>query len=208
MFSPSRLHWPSHIRTTPLELGERDLIVYHLGTITRWANIPYGCHGNVLLGRGWSVCQRQFLVVATLLQHPEWWKTQKQYVLYFFYSSILWRCFGFFGRWEEKRMMGTTRKQRGLSRWFWGWWENEEWEDKGGETGREIKLFFVLYLPQRLQEGINLLPPSAGDNSTGAHTHMHTDLAKTYSYLLRTCRCRHKDMLPLHTEQERLRSVT
>lgn len=98
MFSPSRLHWPSHIRTTPPELGERDLIVYHLGTITRWANIPYGCHGNVLLGRGWSVCQRQFLVVATLLQHPEWWKTQKQYVLYFFffYSSILWRCFGFF----------------------------------------------------------------------------------------------------------------
>lgn len=40
----------------------------------------------------------------------------------------------------------------------------------GMETGGEIKLFFVLYLPLKLRESINLLPPSAGDNSTGAPT--------------------------------------
>lgn len=48
-----------------------------------------------------------------------------------------------------------------------------EWED-GGEAGGEIKLFFVLYLPQRLKESIHLSPRSAGDNNT--HTHTHTFL--------------------------------
>lgn len=66
----SRLHWSAHIGPRPQSEGRGDLIVHHLGAVERWANVPHGWHGNGLLSSGWTVCQRQFLVVATLLQHP------------------------------------------------------------------------------------------------------------------------------------------
>lgn len=56
-----------------------------------------------------------------------------------------------FERWNNLgEKSGGVGNKEGLSRWFSSRWENEECED-GRETGGEIKLFFVLYLPQRLK---------------------------------------------------------
>ncbi len=46
--------------------------------------------------------------------------------------------------------------------------------------GGEIKLFFVLYLPQRLKENINLLP-RLQVTTAQTHTEMHQELTKPHS---------------------------
>lgn len=159
--------------------GRTDLIVHHLCTVTRWASIPYGWHGNGLLSLGWAVCQTVSCCCHILATSS--WPERRKTV--FSEANILWReAFLLFQVWifeggivfGERRLLVTiTRgKQRGLSGWFSGRWENEEWEDSR-KTGGEIKLFFVLYLPQRLQESINLLALSAGDNSTHTRTQMY-----------------------------------
>lgn len=201
----SRLHWSAHIGPRPQSEGRGDLIVHHLGAVERWANIPYGWHGNGLLGSGWTVCQRQFLVVATLLQHPPDLNAemQRKVCVCVFEANILWR-WGFFccflvrvcvwlnfGRWNslrKKTSSGGSNKgnKEGCER-FSGRWENEEWEDSR-ETGGEIKLFFVLYLPQRLKESINLLPLSVGDDNTHTRKHIsvptQTTLSLSFTWIL------------------------
>lgn len=111
-FSPlSRLHWPAHRGPKPQsERGRGDLIVHHLGSVTRWANIPYGWHGNGLLGLGWAVCHRQFLVIATFLQHPPDLNTENSvcFPKQMFYGGVL--CLRFWFR--ILRRWNSLRKER------------------------------------------------------------------------------------------------
>lgn len=71
-FSFSRLHWPAHIGPHPQSEGRGDLIIHHLGADTRWANIPYGWHGNGLLGLGLAVCQETVSCCCHTLATSSW----------------------------------------------------------------------------------------------------------------------------------------
>lgn len=128
--------------------------------------LPHSC--NILLT--WTLKCREKCVCVCF-----WGKYFMEvggvFVVFFSACVCVWLNFGRWNSLRKKTSSGGSNKgnKEGCER-FSGRWENEEWEDSR-ETGGEIKLFFVLYLPRRLKESINLLPLSAGDDNT--HTREH-----------------------------------
>lgn len=111
---PSTAYQSSHIGPHPQRVrGEwrGHLTVCHLGAITRWDNILYGCHGNSLLGLGLSdsvSCCCRSLATSSWPEHGD-----ADGIVFFFFSeaNVLWRCFFMFvfvcvwglilGRWNS-----------------------------------------------------------------------------------------------------------
>lgn len=146
--------------------------------------LPHSC--NILLT--WTLKCREKCVCVCVFEANILWRWG--FFCCFLVRVCVWLNFGRWNSLRKKTGSGGSNKgnKEGCER-FSGRWENEEWEDSR-ETGGEIKLFFVLYLPQRLKESINLLPLSAGDDNTHTREHIsvptlnQTTLSLSFTWIL------------------------
>lgn len=106
----------SHTTAPPEWEGRGDLIVHHLGAVTRWANIPYGWHGNGLLGLGWALFARDSFL---LLPHScniriLTWAQRTACVFWsksFMEVFEVWVVEGGIGRWRKKKRCSRGNKR-------------------------------------------------------------------------------------------------